>query len=76
MRITLPQILLDAFSFTLTLSHSLLLGVVQTKHWSDVSVSAEGQGLARELLQQQKAFYVSQFGVSVEIYLFLQAVPL
>lgn len=35
--------------------------------------SADSQGLARELLQQ-KLFYMSQSWVSVEIYLFLQAV--
>lgn len=72
--ITVSQILCDAFSCTLSLSRSLLRGVVQMKRCSDFSVSADSQGLARELLQQQKLFYMSQFWVSVEIYLFLQAV--
>lgn len=47
---------------------------MQIKGCPDFNVSADSQGPARELLQQQKPFYVSQFWVSVEIYLFLQAV--
>lgn len=47
---------------------------MQMKRFSDFSVSADSQGPACELLQQQKPFYMSKFWVSVEIYLFLQAV--
>lgn len=51
----------DAFSCSLALPRSLLRGVVQIKRRSDFGVSADSQDLARELLQQQKPFYMSQF---------------